>query len=488
MTVESHQTIIDSFKKANQDQIFKYYDELNTNEQNQLIEQLSKIENPTDLINTVEKAIKHSSSNSEESSNFTQLPNEQTASTLDLDAQVLNHWSDLGFEAISKGEVAILLMAGGQGTRLGSSDPKGCFNINLPSKKSLFEIQAEKILKTEKLTQSKFNLLEKPEIMWYIMTSGPTRESTEKFFKSNKFFGLSSNQIKFFNQGTLPCFNLEGNKILLNSKNSICESPDGNGGLYKALKDNKIIEDLNNKKIKHIHMYCVDNSLVKVADPIFIGFAIDKKFDLATKVVRKRDSTESVGLIVLNKKLKRPCVIEYSEISKELTEKLDPLDNQLLFLRAANIVNHYYSVDLLTKMIPKWISSQEYLPFHIAKKKIPSINLKTNEFYKPTEPNGIKLEQFIFDVFPSVELSKFGCLEVDRSEEFSPLKNADGSKNDTPTTCKNHYLNRGTKWVKTNGGILENESDLVEVNPLTSYSGEGLEFVKGKTFKNGDII
>ncbi|KAI5956216.1 UAP1 [Candida jiufengensis] len=488
MTIESNQSIIDLFKNANQEQIFKYFDELNLDEQNSLIKQLSKIENPSNLIKTVAKAIKYSQQNSEENDIFTQLPNEQTASTLDLDDEVLLNWSNLGFEAISKGEVAILLMAGGQGTRLGSSDPKGCFNINLPSSKSLFEIQAEKIIKIEKLTQSKYNLSTKPEIMWYIMTSGPTRESTEKFFKLNNYFNLNSKQIKFFNQGTLPCFNLSGDKILLNSKNSICESPDGNGGLYKALLENKIIDDLNSKKIKHIHMYCVDNSLVKVADPIFLGFAIDKKFDLATKVVRKRDSSESVGLIVLNDKLKRPCVIEYSEISKELSEKIDPKDSSLLFLRAANIVNHYYSVDLLTKMIPKWIKSQEFLPFHIAKKKIPCINLKTNQFQKPTEPNGIKLEQFIFDVFPSIELSKFGCLEVDRNEEFSPLKNADGAKNDTPTTCKLHYLKRGTKWIIENGGILENKDDLIEVMPLTSYSGEGLEFVKGQKFKNGDII
>ena len=320
------------------------------------------------------------------------------------------------------------------------------------------------------------------------MTSGPTRESTEAFFKKNNFFGLQSSQVKFFNQGTLPCFDLNGEKILLQSKDAICESPDGNGGLYKALQNDGILEDMVNKNIKHIHMYCVDNSLVKVADPIFIGFAIDKKFDLATKVVRKRDATESVGLIVLDDDSKRPCVIEYSEISQELAEKKDPQDSNKLFLRAANIVNHYYSIDVLTKMIPKWISSQEYLPFHIAKKKIPSMNLKTNEFYKPTEPNGIKLEQFIFDVFPSVALDKFGCLEVDRLDEFSPLKNADGAKNDTPTTCRLHYLARGTNWVKKNGGILENENDVVEVLPSTSYGGEGLEFVKGQKFKNGDVI
>lgn len=482
MTVNSQQPIIDSFKEAKQDQLFKYYDSLTIEEQQSFIDQLSRIENLSNLISTVEKAIQYSSSNSA-SRNFTQLPNDQTASTLDLSKDVLTNWNDLGLKAIADGEVAVLLMAGGQGTRLGSSDPKGCFNIGLPSGNSLFQIQAEKILKVEELTKEKFQLNELPIINWYIMTSGPTRKATEEFFIKNNYFGLKSNQVIFFNQGTLPCFNLEGNKILLQSKNAICESPDGNGGLYKALKDNGILDDLNAKKIKHIHMYCVDNCLVKVADPVFIGFAIEKNFDLATKVVRKRDANESVGLIVLDQDSQRPCVIEYSEISSELANKKDPADESKLFLRAANIVNHYYSVDFLTKMVPKWISSQEFLPFHIAKKKIPSLNSETGEFYKPTEPNGIKLEQFIFDVFPSVELSKFGCLEVDRTEEFSPLKNADGAKNDTPTTCRSHYLERGTKWVKDNGA---NVDGLVEVK--SSYAGEGLQFVNGKTYNNNDII
>lgn len=486
MTVKSQQQIIDSFKQANQDQLFQYYDSLTIDQQQKFIDQLSTIEEPAKLISTVEQAIQFSQTNST-SRNFTQLPNEQTASTLDLSKDILQNWTELGLKAIGNGEVAVLLMAGGQGTRLGSSAPKGCFNIELPSQKSLFQIQAEKILKIEQLAQQYLKSTEKPIINWYIMTSGPTRNATESFFIENNYFGLNSHQVIFFNQGTLPCFNLQGNKILLELKNSICQSPDGNGGLYKALKDNGILDDLNSKGIKHIHMYCVDNCLVKVADPIFIGFAIAKKFDLATKVVRKRDANESVGLIVLDQDNQKPCVIEYSEISQELANKKDPQDSSKLFLRAANIVNHYYSVEFLNKMIPKWISSQKYLPFHIAKKKIPSLNLENGEFYKPTEPNGIKLEQFIFDVFPSVELNKFGCLEVDRLDEFSPLKNADGAKNDTPTTCRNHYLERSSKWVIQNGGVIDNQG-LVEVDSKTSYGGEGLKFVNGKHFKNGDII
>lgn len=477
-------TVLESYKEAKQDHIINYYQELNDVEKKSFLQQLNKIEDPVSLLDVVQSSIKFSA-NSSTSRRLTQLPNESCASTIDMDRKTQDHLANIGLEAISKNEVGILLMAGGQGTRLGSSDPKGCYNFDLPSGKSLFQIQAERLLRLQNLAKIKYPK-STPEVQWYIMTSGPTRVATELFFTENNFFGLKSSQVTFFNQGTLPCFSLDGSKILLESKGKYCESPDGNGGLYKALYTNGILDDFVNKGIKHIHMYCVDNCLVKIADPLFIGFAIDKKFDLATKVVRKRDASESVGLIVLDEDTKRPCVIEYSEISKELAEKVEPSDPSRLFLRAANIVNHYYSVDLLKEFVPKWISSQEYLPFHIAKKKIACLD-ENGEFHKPLEPNGIKLEQFIFDVFPSVELSKFGCLEVERTAEFSPLKNADGAKNDTPTTCREDFLSLGTKWVRENGGILE-EGAYVEVSPLTSYSGEGLAFVSGKTYKSGDII
>ena len=427
----------------------------------------------------VQKAIEFSKTATKGRS-FKPLPETSSYSMIDSSIETKSKWQEIGLEAISKGEVGVILMAGGQGTRLGSSKPKGCYNIGLPSNKSLFQIQAEKLKKIEQLANSKYGTDAK--INWYIMTSKPTRNDTEQFFIDNKYFGLDSNQVTFFNQGTLPCFDKNGEKILLESQDKLAESPDGNGGLYKAIYTNNLLQDFFKKGIKHIHMYCVDNVLVRVADPTFIGFSIDKKFQLSTKVVRKRDASESVGLIVLDDDLQRPAVIEYSEIDSKLSEQTD--DNGLLSFRAANIVNHYYSVELLQNSIENWIDNQEFLPFHIAYKKIPSLNSE-GVFHKPTEPNGIKLEQFIFDVFKSIELSKFGCLEVERSEEFSPLKNGSGAKNDTPETSVENYLKLGTKWVKAQGGEVEGK---VEVNSLTSYAGEGLEFVRGESFKDLQIV
>ncbi|GME86665.1 unnamed protein product [Ambrosiozyma monospora] len=140
-------------------------------------------------------------------------------------------------------------------------------------------------------------------------------------------------------------------------------------------------------------------------------------------------------------------------------------------------------------MVPKWVSSRDYLPYHVAKKKIGVLDSESGKTVKPKEPNGIKMEQFMFDIFPFVELEKFGCLEVDRDEEFSPLKNGYGSENDSPETSRLNFLKRSTKWVLENGGLLESDDALIEVSPLTSYGGEHLkELVEGKTFKNGDIL
>lgn len=475
------ESVIDSYRQAKQSHLFKRFSLLSLSQQQRLLKQLSKFEDPVKLIDDVRRALTFSSNNGLKS--FTRLPESQTASTIDIDDELKLLWYNLGLETISKNEVGVLLMAGGQGSRLGSNDPKGCYDVGLPSQKSLFQIQAEKLLKVQSLTKAKYPDSH-PVIQWYIMTSELTGDITEAYFRKHKYFGLAPDQVTFFNQGTLPCFNLEGTQILMNSNDAICESPDGNGGLYKALQYNGIIQDFDKRGIKHLHMYCVDNCLVKVADPILIGYAIDKQFDLATKVVRKRDADEKVGLIVMQQDTKRPCVIEYSEITPELAHKRDPVDNDKLFLKAANIVNHYYSVDLLKRMIPTWITSQQYLPFHIAKKKIPCLDSQGN-FYKPSEPNGIKLEQFIFDVFTSIPLDKFGCLEVERSQEFSPLKNSPDAQSDNALTCRQHYLELCTKWVRDNGGHV---NGLVEVDGMTSYNGEGLQFVKGKIYENGDII
>lgn len=255
---------------------------------------------------------------------------------------------------------------------------------------------------------------------------------------------------------------------------------------------------MGKRGIKHIHAYCVDNCLVKVADPAFIGFSASKSVDIATKVVRKRNAKESVGLIL--QKNGKPDVVEYSEIS---TEDAEAKDGELLKFRAANIVNHYYSYSFL-ESIPEWAKK---LPHHVARKKIPYVNTETGETVKPEKPNGIKLEQFVFDCFPFLTLEKFACMEVKREDEFSPLKNARGTGEDDPDTSKSDIMIQGKRWVQAVGAtvVSEKQTDGVEVSPLISYvsapytadlshantiekGGEGIEYLKNRTVKAPAVI
>ena len=248
----------------------------------------------------------------------------------------------------------------------------------------------------------------------------------------------------------------------------VAVAPDGNGGIYQALLTSNVRTDMRKRGIQHVHAYCVDNCLVKVADPVFIGFAASKNVDVATKVVRKRNAKEPVGLILL--KDGKPDVMEYSEIDSATAEAKDTKQPDILKFRAANIVNHYYSFRFL-ETIEHWVHQ---LPHHVARKKIPYLDTEKGEVIKPEKPNGIKLEQFVFDVFPMIALDKFASLEVNREDEFSPLKNAKGTGEDDPDTSRADILLQGTKWVQSAGGIVISESEAdksgVEISPLISYA------------------
>ena len=470
-----------SYEKAGQGHVLQYWEELKPEEQGALYKQLQPID-PEHINKITQKALNPPEEKSEDNkTKLDQLPDSATSSVIDSKEGDLNKWYDAGLKLISENQVGVVLMAGGQGTRLGSSAPKGCFDIGLPSKKSLFQLQAERIGKLQNLASKTYNK-EDVSVPWYIMTSGPTRKPTEQFFEENKYFGLNRNNVVFFEQGVLPCITMDG-KILLESKGKVAVAPDGNGGIYQALIGSGVVQDMNKRGIKHVHAYCVDNCLVRVADPTFIGFSAEKDVEIATKVVRKRNAAESVGLIL--QKDGKPAVVEYSEIDKETSEAKDPKDSELLKFRAANIVNHYYSYRFL-ESIPDWAHN---LPHHIAKKKIPCVNDK-GEQIKPEKPNGIKLEQFVFDCFPFLPMEKFACMEVKREDEFSPLKNAKGTGEDDPDTSRKDILLQGKRFLEEAGAtVVSEDADAgVEVSPLISYGGEGLDFLKGREIKAPAVI
>lgn len=238
-----------------------------------------------------------------------------------------------------------------------------------------------------------------------------------------------------------------------------------------------MLSDLASRKILYVHAYCVDNCLVRVADPIFIGFCLGKQADCAAKVVRKVEPTEAVGVVAL--KGNKYSVVEYSEISSEAAVRRDG-SGELSF-RAANIANHFYTTAFLSRVA----EFEDDMAFHIARKKIPHIDITSGSLIKPSKPNGLKLELFVFDVFPYT--NNFAVLEVDRKEDFSPLKNAPGTGSDDPETSRRDLLAQQRRFLVAAGATVTEEAE-VELSPLVTYDGEGLEGVKGKKFSRSGIV
>ncbi|EPQ60445.1 nucleotide-diphospho-sugar transferase [Gloeophyllum trabeum ATCC 11539] len=484
-------TSIDALRKryeaAGQGHVFHFWPKLSETERAALVKQLESldIERVNHIYQNAIRAEKEANDPNAKAEPIEPLPEEASDSVVGVPHKE-KEWRSIGLQAIARGEVGVLLMAGGQGTRLGSSAPKGCYDIGLPSHKSLFQYQAERIARLQQVAEKECGKAAGSVVIpWYVMTSGPTRRETEDFFKKHSYFGLDPKNVVIFEQGTLPCLTMEG-KVMLDSPSRIAVAPDGNGGLYAATRQplspsdpsHTVLSDLQKRKIGYVHAYCVDNCLVKVADPVFIGYCIQKQVDCAAKVVPKAHPSESVGVVA--RRGNKFGVVEYSEITKEQAEKRDPKTGELSF-RAGNIANHFYT----TKFLNQVESFEHQLAFHIARKKIPYVDFESAQVVKPSKPNGMKLEMFVFDVFPFTQ--QFAVLEVARDEEFSPLKNAPGTGADDPDTSRRDLLAQHRRFLERAGAKVK-EGVEIEISPLVSYAGEGLESVKGKTFTRSGSV
>eukprot|EP00117_Sycon_ciliatum_P034969 scpid50080/ scgid26590/ UDP-N-acetylhexosamine pyrophosphorylase; UDP-N-acetylgalactosamine pyrophosphorylase; UDP-N-acetylglucosamine pyrophosphorylase len=417
------------------------------------------------------------------------VPDELSGSVSRMKSDEQGHYNTLGLQAISEGKVAALLLAGGQGTRLGVPYPKGMYDVGLLSSKPLYQLQAERILRLQHLAKKQSGV--DCTIPWYIMTSEHTKGKTEEFFVQHDHFGLNASDVVIFEQDMLPCFAFDG-KIILESTHQVARAPNGNGGLYQALGTHGIVTDMRQRGITCMHVYGVDNILVKVCDPVFIGFCQTKNADCGAKVVKKAFPTEPVGVICqVDNHFE---VVEYSEITLQTAEKRRA-DGQLVY-NAGNICNHYFTTDFVESVIDQY---EDMLSHHVAKKKIPSVRADGTP-YKPSVPNGIKMEKFVFDIFQFSQ--QFAVLEVLREDEFSPLKNGPSAEKDSPQTCCQALQSMHYRWVLAAGGKFvdgagsvrplipplspsarSQSSECCEVSPLVSYAGEGLsEKVAGKSF------
>lgn len=342
-----------------------------------------------------------------------------------------------GHELISDGKVGAFTVAGGQGTRLGFDGPKGALPVSPVGEISLFEIFAATIRTVRRRTGV--------ALPWYIMTSPANHDDTVEFFRTHDYFELPEQDVMFFPQAMLPAFDHQG-RLLLAEKHSLALAPDGHGGALKALVASGTLADMSRRDIDIISYFQVDNPLVKPFDPLFIGLHAATGSEMSTKVTAKADDLERVGNLCLADG--RLTVIEYSDLPESVARARDADGNRLF--DAGNLAIHLLDPSFVDRMISKSLQ----LPFRRADKIVPCID-ETGKKQTPTSPNGVKLETFIFDVLPLANNPM--VLEVDRAEEFSPVKNAKGT--DSLATARQAQVDRACRWLELAGVSIPRKPD-----------------------------
>ncbi len=354
----------------------------------------------------------------------------------------------LGRELISAGKVAAFVVAGGQGTRLGFDGPKGDLHISPVRGKTLFQIFAESVA----AASAKY----RTTCPWYIMASPLNYAQTAQIFRSNCYYGLNEKDVFIFKQGTLPNFGFDG-RILLADKHTIACSPDGHGGSLKALFQSGVLEDMKKRGIEFISYFQVDNPLINIFDPLFIGLHAIDKAEMSSKALIKTGPKEKVGVFCLVDG--RVTVIEYSDLPEELAEKQNP-DGSLVF-GLGSIAIHIINTDFVGRLNIGGFS----LPLHRAVKEIPHID-RQGMPVQPDKPNGVKLESFVFDALPLA--SKSIILQTLRQQEFAPVKNATGT--DSVETARQMMVARAAGWLESAGITIPKKDDgspdcLIEIAP-----------------------
>lgn len=364
----------------------------------------------------------------------------------------------LGEELLARGEVAALVVAGGQGSRLGFEHPKGMFAIGPVSQKSLFQIHAEKILARSRRHGK--------VIPFLVMTSPTNHEETTSFFQQHSYFGLPRDEVYFFSQGTMPALDWSTGQLLMESKSRLFTSPNGHGGSLTALAETGLLDRLLSRGIRQIFYFQVDNPLVKVCDPDFLGQHAKARAEVSTKVVPKLGPEDKLGNLVM---IGGHCsMIEYSDLPKELGQQADA-QGRLRFW-VGNTAIHLFDVEFLGRVT----RGKTRIPFHVARKKVPHINHE-GEPVKPTEENALKFEMFIFDVLPRAD--RWTVVETSRPEEFEPLKNATGP--DSPETVHQAMSDLSADWLARAGIAAPRRPDghaavAIEISPLVALDAEEL--------------
>lgn len=376
-----------------QEHVLKYYDELSDTQKKELLEQIDT----TDM--SILQACRHKGDLNKKG-DITPL----AALELDEIAACRDSFTATGLEAIRAGRVGAVLLAGGMGTRLGSDNPKGMYNVGLTRELYIFECLINNLMDVVRQADAWIHL--------FVMTSDKNNDATIQFLQEHDYFGYKAEYVHFFKQEMAAATDYEG-KIYLEEKGKLSTSPNGNGGWFISMKNSGLLELVHSEGIEWINVFAVDNVLQRIADPCFIGATLQRNCVVGAKVVRKNAPDEKVGVMCLEDG--KPSIVEYYELTDELMnakdEKGEPAYN------FGVILNYLFKVKDLESMLEK------SMPLHIVEKKIPCLN-EQGELVKPEEPNGYKFESLVLDMIHQMD----SCLpfEVVRNKEFAPIKNKTG--------------------------------------------------------------
>lgn len=403
------QKVSDILEKYNQKHLIQFYDELDDNQKEALLNQILSI-------NFQEIFDLYDASMLPENFSLKDLSPLEHVEKSNFSEEEIRFYSNIGENLIKQNSFAVVTMAGGQGTRLGYKGPKGTYKLDLkPEKKSLFQIMCEDI----KRTNSMYDVT----IPWYIMTSTENDKQTKKFFEENNYWGYPKKAIKFFTQGKLPIITVD-KKLILQELYLVKEASNGNGNVFESMKKHGILDELESKNIKWVSFGGIDNVLLKNVDTFFLGLAINNNYCIASKSIFKEKPLEKTA--VYCRKYGKPSILDYDDIDIGLSVKRDSNGNYLY--REANMLSHLMNIDAIKKV------SDVNLRYHRAYKKNSFINEEGMK-QVPDGPNTFKFENFIFDAFSYFD--DMLLLRVNADEEFAPIKDFTGIYN--PDTAKEKY-------------------------------------------------
>ncbi|WP_437202209.1 UTP--glucose-1-phosphate uridylyltransferase [Planctomicrobium sp. SH664] len=373
-----------------------------------------------------------------------------------------------GEHLLADGKVGAILVAGGQGSRLGFEAPKGMFPIGPLTDRTLFQILCEQLLARSRRAGQ--------PIPYFIMTSEATHVPTVAFFERHRYFGLGEDNVFFFQQASLPALDMASTQILLESPGRLATSPDGHGGMLRALQNSGLLDVMRDRGIEHLYYHQVDNPTAIVCDPAMLGHHALTHSDMTTKVVAKVNAEEKMGVLAAVDG--QTQIIEYSDLPIEQARRQAP-DGNLLFW-AGNTAIHVFRRQFFEQLLQNDLS----LPFHIANKKVPYVDA-AGRSVQPSQPNATKFEQFIFDALPHAQVAL--VVEGDRAREFNPVKNADG--NDSPMTCREALARIARAWVESTGARV-NKGVTIEISPLYALDADelGEKLPEAAVFKQDTVL